>query len=77
MIMLESRLSLNVTVFIPKLLGDLLYGHTTKDRMIAPDTLASLPGGDKVWTATGLSLGREHDFILIANFDVFHARRPS
>src|SRR5438034_10067533 len=71
MIMLESRLILNVTVFAPEPLDDLLSGHTPEDRVVGPEPLGFLPGGDNVWTSLGFLLKCKDYLPLISNFDVF------
>jgi hypothetical protein len=70
MMMLESRLILNVTVLAPEPLDDLSNGHILEDRMRSPKTLASPPAGhDGAINFTQL-LSSENNFVLVTGFDV-------
>jgi len=54
MMMLESRLNLNIGIVASEPFNDAFRVHPAKNRVISPEALAFLPGVDDVCTAFGL-----------------------
>ena len=70
MMMLESRLILNVTVLATEPLDDLSNVHILEDRMRGPKALTSAPTGHNAATRFTRLLTPENDFVLVTSFDI-------
>src|SRR5688500_17158387 len=68
--MLESSVTLDVTIASSKRLDDIFYRHSPENRMVGPEPASPLPSGERIWPTVGFSLCRKHNLVFISDPDV-------